>query len=50
MPRQNWPARWCGRLGGALRYLLIVNDNNLELVRYYFLKLSLLKVLILEQL
>jgi hypothetical protein len=20
MPRQKWPARWCGRLGGALRY------------------------------
>jgi hypothetical protein len=25
MPRQKWPARWCGRLGGALRYLLSYN-------------------------
>jgi hypothetical protein len=28
MPRQNWPARWCGRLGGALRYSIYVH--------YYF--------------
>jgi hypothetical protein len=27
MPRQKWPARWCGRLGGALRYIIRVNNK-----------------------
>jgi hypothetical protein len=27
MPRQNWPARWCGRLGDALRYILYISYN-----------------------
>jgi hypothetical protein len=37
MLRQKWPARWCGRLGGALRY----NDNNHYLHIYYRLYSSL---------
>jgi hypothetical protein len=33
MPRQKWPARWCGRLGGALRYLFYLN-----ILIYYLLE------------
>jgi hypothetical protein len=34
MPRQKWPARWCGRLGGvAGSVVLYVITNSIELLR-----------------
>jgi hypothetical protein len=33
--RQKWPARWCGRLGGALRYSFHEFINTVVIIKKY---------------